>query len=191
MRPGSIWSRLGQAGRRLRADESGFSLPELLVTIILGVIVFGIPGALWLTDRNTQTNIQSRATATQDAETMLERMTREMRQATSATVLNSQVIDLVVPIVPVPAAGNTLQRVRYDCSQNQSCTRDTGTVGGGLTGSPKTVMTNITNTDIFSATTTPSGTVNYIGIKLDKKLVVHGSTTSVELTDGVSLRNVT
>ena len=41
----------------------------------------------------------------------------------------------------------------------------------------------------LAATTTPAGTVNYIGVKLDKQLIVHGTTTSVELTDGVDLRN--
>ena len=177
--------------RRALSDQSGVSLPEVLVVILIGVIVFGIPGMLWLSQRNNEETVANRAVATQESEVLLERMTREMRQATTATVLNSQVVDLVVPIVPAPASGNTLQRVRYDCSQNQQCTRDTGTVGGGLTGSPKIVITGVTNTNIFSATTTPTGSVNYIGVRLDKQLIVHGKTTSIELTDGVSLRNVT
>jgi type II secretory pathway pseudopilin PulG len=187
---GRVDSSMLKRARRALSDQSGVSLIELLVVILLGVIIFGVPGMLWLGQRNTQDTVENRAEATRQAESLLERMTREMRQATSATVLNSQVIDLVVPIVPVPAAGNTLRRVRYDCSQDQECTRDTGTVGGGLTGSPTAVITGVTNTDIFSATTTPAGAVNYIGVKLDKKLVVHGTTSSVELTDGVGLRNV-
>lgn len=105
-------------------DETGqITLVELLVTMLLGLLIgaaalVAIDGA-----RSSSTQMTARQEAVSQAEFALARLTRELRQATLATVQDSGVLDMKTRVRPSAGGASELHRVRYDCSQGAACTR--------------------------------------------------------------------
>src|SRR3954468_18715216 len=78
--------------RRLRS-ESGVSLIELLTVLpMMAIVLLGIY-ALYNVGAKSQQETNNRARGLIQEQNGLERMTREMRQATTITPVSSQIID--------------------------------------------------------------------------------------------------
>jgi Tfp pilus assembly protein PilW len=177
---------------RLRHDETGVTLMETVVGATIAVVVFGATMSLYFGAAHSQEATSARTRTTQTAQSMLERMTREIRQSTSATVMNSQIIDLQTPVRSGPTGTATLLHVRYDCSQAQTCTRDAGT-GASLSGQPSTVIEGVTNTQVFAgqnaAGQAMSSNPAFVTVAVNATVGGAGGTQPIDFTDGIDLRN--
>lgn len=178
--------------RRLRAEESGFSLVELLVAMPLALLLMFAALSASDTAGRSQGASTDRAQAITQAHVGLERMSREIRQAASFNLLTSQIVE-VETYVRNPNGTQTggyaggLRLVRYDCTQSQ-CRRYEGPRGGPLGATATTLFTDVHNADVFAPTPNFIDP-NYIGIKVE--IAVRGQTQPITVTDGVDLRNYT
>jgi type II secretory pathway pseudopilin PulG len=181
----------------LIARVDGFMLIELLVAMGLTLVVFGAMLDVMMVAFRDQSESGQRAHATQLGSGMVERMTREIRQASQATVENATGaaatpggrLDLLTPVVPSSGGTSTTQHVVYDCTSAGQCTRALGPVGGAL-GSPTLVIAQVANgTTVFSGSPGASNPT-FISLALDESLGAPFAQ-PVELQDGVALRDLT
>ena len=115
-------------GRRRRAvsGQEGSTLIELLVTmpfaVLMGIIAMNMFGEA----AQSQRDIETRSHGVMEAEVGLERMTRELRQATWVFVRSSLVIDMDTFVRASGSNAAVHRLVRYDCSTRS--VRATGSV---------------------------------------------------------------
>ncbi len=176
---------------RLRSDQRGFTLVELLVAMPLALLLVFAALNLYRVAADGQSATGNRADAVQSARVALERMTRELRQVgppvgvslSPVRFSSSQVMDYTT--WTRPAGGASVQRnVHYDCSGGR-CMRSEGPIGGAL-GTPTLVVDGVQNLDVFDPR--PDALYpNYVAIKLNVR--VNGQTRPITVTDGVELRN--
>lgn len=161
--------------RQLRAsDTDGFTLMELLVAMLMTIVVFGAISTLMIEGFTDQSAVENRAAQLQQAQAAIQQLVRNLREATSVSVPNSHTITYSDPV----ATG--FQSATFACSSStDACTN---TIGGLA----QTVVTDVVNTNIFTASPTTSPT--YIGITLS---VSAQGQTPLTITDGTGLRNVT
>lgn len=105
-------------------DESGWTLPEMLLGLVLSLGIAGSSLLMLQTTLRSQSETGSRLAAQDDGTTAMLRLTKDIRTATAATVQSSTVLDLQVPQRD-PAGGSPLSvHVRYACTgMPGSCTR--------------------------------------------------------------------
>lgn len=72
----------------VRTDEHGFTLPELLVTMSLLAIVLAVFGQMLITTSNTSNRVREQATLQAEARASLDRLTTDLRQATTTTAVS-------------------------------------------------------------------------------------------------------
>ena len=191
------------SGHRLMTEQAGMTLIELLIAMVMTVVVFGTTLDVIFVGFRDQTASGNRAAATQLSSAIVERMTREIRQASQATIENGTGalaspggrLDLETPVFTA-GGSTTTQHVLYDCTSANRCTRDQGPANGPLSGSPTLVIAQVTNpTTVFSGSTASNPTVasnpTAIALTLDVDLATQGITHPVELRDGVALRDLT
>lgn len=199
---------LQSAPRRSGADESGFTLVEMLVAMTMGVVVMGGVLILLIGAMRSQPRLEKQATNIQTARWALERMTREIRDGIVVDRATPSSVSFQAYVRRATCGGTSILsstesarkcEVTYTCS-GEVCTR-LESEPGVYTGTPKTLLTGIDDPDIFcfvpSAEKEPSkcGAASasrpptYVGITLS----IPESTGSNGLTasDGASLRNAT
>jgi Tfp pilus assembly protein PilW len=161
-------------GPRRLSDAHGFTLVELLVGTLMGLAVLTGVLSLLIDGLNGQARVEARTYQLDQAQAGMQQLVRALREATSVTLVSSSSITYSEPV----ATGT--QSVSFSCSAaSTSCTSTAG-------GVQQTAITNVINTNIFTASPTSSPT--YIGIALE---ISASKATPVTLTDGVGLRNVT
>jgi len=105
---------------RLRREERGIALIELLITaVMLNVVLFAILGLLDVSARAVPKDLE-RAAAIQESQAGLYRMTRDLRQAHDVVTPGTHVLS--VNVFP----GGTLTQVTYDSTASHPTTRATG-----------------------------------------------------------------
>jgi prepilin-type N-terminal cleavage/methylation domain-containing protein len=172
--------------RSLIADERGFNLVELLVVIpMVSVVLLGMYALYNVGAKGQQQNYNRVTTLLRD-QNGLERVTREMRQATDFTPVSSQVLDATT-WVRQPSDGSAAgpRRVRYECLSG-SCTRYEGAVGSSL-GTGETVITGVQNPDVFFFSPDDVNP-NYLTVKLE--VSVKNASNPIVLDGGFALRNL-
>jgi Tfp pilus assembly protein PilW len=103
-------------------DESGWTLPELMLGLVLSLSIAASSLVVMQTALRSQSSTGSRLAAQDDGTTAMLRMTKDIRTATAATVQDARTLDLQVP-QHNPAGGAPVQvHVRYTCA-GASCTR--------------------------------------------------------------------
>jgi hypothetical protein len=103
-------------------DQSGWTLPELLLGLVLSLSIAASSLVVLGTVMRSQSSTGSRLAAQDDGTTAMLRMTKDIRTATAATVQDARTLDLQVP-QHNPAGGAPLSvHVRYACVAT-SCTR--------------------------------------------------------------------
>lgn len=166
--------------------------------MVMGIVVLGTAMGFYLVTVDSQDAGGQRAELTRDVRTAMNRMDGEIRQATEATVVNSQVIDLQTTVVPSGGGAKALAHVRYDCSiagvsGTYTCTRDTGPYHGGLSGTPTELLKNVINTDVFSVGSGTAASPSLVNLKINasfKSLNNGDPSQHLQLQDGVALRNL-
>jgi type II secretory pathway pseudopilin PulG len=167
----------------LRREESGFQLIELVLAAALLAVALGAVLALLDVTAQEAPRHTERGQAIREAETGLERMTREIRQASTVTINSSRSVDLRTWVRV--GGGTAIERtVRFDCSTDK-CLRSEGPVGGGLTGG-EVLVSGVSNSDIFTPTPS-SGTPTYLAVKL--ALNVERNDKPYYVYDGAEMRN--
>jgi prepilin-type N-terminal cleavage/methylation domain-containing protein len=170
--------------RRGLTDQSGFTLVELLVAMPIALIVVFAVLLVLDTAVPSELRTRERAQALRDQEVGLERMTRELREATSFTFLTSQKVEFDLHI---RSAGG-LRKIQYDCSSGDHCLRLEGPVGGPLSATGTRIVDALVNPDVFEP---EPDFVNprYVGVVARVRL--SDGRRPITLRDGVDLRNLT
>jgi prepilin-type N-terminal cleavage/methylation domain-containing protein len=174
----------------IRADERGFTLPELLVATLIALLVtsaglYVLEGAV----RN-QPKISERAARIQEGRTLIERITRELRQGetvTNATASGFKVLTYIDQVTcgGQPSTSANFCQVTYACTAT-ACTRTLRNPNGSGSAASQTVANGITGPNVFSyqpSAVNPS----YLGVRLVYPAA--GGDDAVTLDDGVALRN--
>jgi type II secretory pathway pseudopilin PulG len=182
-------ARLLSRVRRRASSEDGFTLPEILMATLVGLMVVGISVTVFTTAMRTQPGLNKRDDAISQARTTMERLTRELRQGSTVVTATASQLAFVTYVHSASCGGaysNTSRacRVTYTCS-GTSCSRVEANPDGSSPGTGFTVVSGLSSTSIFNYspnTTTPT----YIGATL----VFPGQNGSdaITLSDGVALR---
>lgn len=174
---------------RWRTEETGFTLIELLVAMSLGIILVSAVALFADVGIRSQHSTAKATEALNEQRTGLERMTREIRQATQFELVNSQVVDMNTYVNPSYGSTAVLRRVRYDCSRGELCRRSEGPVNGAFTTTDVEIVSVVQNADVFD----PQPDINptYVAVALRVRAEGDGSNPEkiITLRDGVTLRN--
>jgi type II secretory pathway pseudopilin PulG len=111
--------------RRLVQGQGGSTLIELLVAMPIAVMLLGLVIQSLGQASLDQQDVERRSQMQIDGQVGLERMTREIRQATWLRFRSTAVIDLNVRVRASAASTGTYRLVRYDCS-GDTCMRYEG-----------------------------------------------------------------
>jgi Tfp pilus assembly protein PilW len=136
-------------------DESGWTLPELLLGMVLSLSIAASSLVVLQTTLHSQSATGSRLAAQDDGTFAMLRMTKDIRTATAATVQDARTLDLLVPQHNPAGGGVVATHVRYACvGVPGSCARYTcGTpFTANSCGSPSSVVIvsqGVTNSDNF------------------------------------------
>lgn len=176
------------AGDPLR-DERAFTFPELIVAAMIALIVAGAGMTLLITMVHSQPKVSERAGQIQQGRTMLESLSRELRQGESLfspTASSLSVLTYVDSAVCGGASASTamLCRVTYACGST-SCTRTEQNPDGTGSAAAEEVVRGITGPEIFSYQ--GSSDPSYVGIRLI--FPADDGEEAITLDGGAALRN--
>lgn len=175
--------------QRLARSESGMSFVELLVAAMVGLIVAGGAMTVLITVIRSQPEATDRAAHVREGRTMIETLTRELRQAESvstATATNLEMITYVDSASCGGAASETaiVCRVAYSCA-GSTCTRTERNADGSGTPAPVQIVRGLRSPNVFSYT--PAASPTYVGVTLE--LDDDDGDESITLRDGAAPRN--
>lgn len=171
--------------RRLRS-ERGVGMIELLTVLpMLAIVLLGIY-ALSDVGAKSQRRAGAKTSSLQRGQNGMERLTREMRQATDFTPVSSQILDATTYVRPSGGGASVPRRVRYECLDG-ACTRWEGPVGGSFDTGPETVIAGVQNPDVFFFS---PNRVNPTFVSMTIEVGVNGASTPIVLDGGFELRNL-
>jgi type II secretory pathway pseudopilin PulG len=204
-----VSGRWRRALSRLRSDEAGLTLIELLVASMMSVIILGAVGSMVVSTMRAQPDISERNQDVSSARWALERITREVRNGVRIDEATASKVSLLTYVrraacgggLPVSSTAPAIKcQVTYQCTTT-ACTR-TEAKDGVMTGTPKTVFSGLNSSQVFcfvpstevdplscGTAKSKSGTT-YVGIRL-RMPNPKGTTTALIISDGASLRNAT
>jgi Tfp pilus assembly protein PilX len=183
---------------RLRRDDRGFTLVELMVVSVMLIVILGAIAGLATTAERMAPTDNEGSLQLREAQTGLDGMVRELRAAHAVTAVSDYVIEADV----VQRRTGAASRVRYDCSLAhptlagaRRCVRQV-LVGGVASGAQPVVVDRIVNQTVPKAVFTPTvrdGRVSYVSVAV---IVPGGGERTggpsfrTTLEDGLYLRNV-
>lgn len=180
--------------------EEGLTLIELLVVSLMMVVVVTAVFGLYRVSASEQEEVSGTSQGLVAQKNGLERISRELRQATSvcsayptcdATFTNSTSVDF-----KRYTTGGALIWVRFNCSgtpaqtvppnlTTRACLRSQSATAAGLGASEVPVLANLA--------TTPTGVFSFTAptyVTMDMRVQVKGANNAIVLQDGVRVRNV-
>lgn len=170
---------------RLRG-ERGVGLVELLTVLpMLAIVLMGIY-ALSDVGAKSQRQAKARTSSLLRGQNGMERLTREMRQATDFTPVSSQILDATTYVKPSGGGKSQPRRVRYECFSG-TCKRWEGPVGDALDVGPETVIFGLQNADVFFFS---PDSVNPTFVSMKVEISVTGANNPIVLDGGFELRNL-
>jgi prepilin-type N-terminal cleavage/methylation domain-containing protein len=185
--------------RRLRGGEHGYSLIELLVTMVILVIVIGSLTTVFVSGSSAEADLNRRFQAQQNARLGLDRIRGDIHCATAAqaqTINTYPGLKLAVancyaatPTVSWCAVMATSTPPRYMLYRSTA----TGTTTCTSTDTGKVLISDyLTTSSAFTTATIPQYTLQRVGIDLKVSVNPTTSTKDVyELTDSLVTRNAT
>src|SRR3954447_16844236 len=170
--------------------------------MMLGIVVLTTAVFVFTAGIHVQPRIQKRTMEIQQARTMSERMTRELRQGSNASVSADGSQLMVLTYVPrstycnTPATtGSSVARCRifYSCTASgpaSSCTRiqcpPALLAAGTGCSPPTTVVSGLSTNQVFTFSPQAPGQA-YVGVRL--QYPAENGDDAITLQDGVALRN--
>jgi prepilin-type N-terminal cleavage/methylation domain-containing protein len=167
--------------QHLLTDERGFTMIELLVTMVLmGIVMAGIVN-MFVSGTRAGADANSRLTSQQNVRLAVGRLEFEGRCATTASIVSSGAgVAFSIPDWCTHASGNVTW-----CVSGGTLTRY---ASNACSGTGQVFVTNVTSPTPFTIPTTASGDLP----ELDIAITVNPGTTaatSATLTDTITLRN--
>ena len=199
---------------RLIRGQGGSTLIELLVAIPMAVALLGLVTQAFVTSSKDQRRLERRTAALNQANTGLERMTRELRQANWVYFTSSQMVDAEAMVRATTTSQAVPRHVRYDCTSG-TCWRYEGpqvpfpptpaaafdrssVIVGAPPNDAGSYLGRVLGHDIFVPKRVNPSTgetiVDYLEptlLHIRMKIAVQGLEKPLELADGISLRNTT
>jgi Tfp pilus assembly protein PilW len=188
---------LGQLAR-----EDGITLAELLVTMFLGLVVLTTAVFVFTAGLQVEPRTAKRTTEIQQARYMSDRITRELRQGSNASVGADGSQLMILTYVPrdsvcttAASAGSSLARCRvfYSCAASggsNACTRTecppTFLAPGAGCGPTMHSVSGLTTNQVFSFSPQTPGQA-YVGTHL--VFPAENGDDAITIQDGVALRN--
>jgi Tfp pilus assembly protein PilW len=161
---------------RLRGSESGFTLVELLFSSMLGLMLIATGVTVFVGVQRSQPGEAQRGVTIQSARNVLERITREIRQGSTVYASTGTQLSLLTMVHSATCGGaqaNTaIQcKVTYTCSSGSCIRTEMAPPPATGSGSPVTVVTGLSSSNIFSYTptcgaTSTSGSPGYVCVNL-------------------------
>jgi prepilin-type N-terminal cleavage/methylation domain-containing protein len=184
-----VSGRLRGIGRRLARDD-GFTLPELLIASVIGLVVIGAGVMMFTAAVQSQPKASARLAKVRTARTVSEQIVRELRQGSTATATSSQLSILTYvhrSVCGGGAAGSaSIQcQVTYTCTAG-ACSRIEAQPSGASPGAARQVVTGLSNSNVFSYTTS-SGGLSWVGITM--RFPGQAGDDAITIEDGAALRN--
>lgn len=185
---------------RKQSGEGGFTLVELLVASMMGVVVMGAVASLVISAVRQQPKISKEAQNVSNARWMLERLTHELRNGIAVNE-NSTASKLIFDgyvrrgtcggTTTLPAGSPAIKcRITYECSTS-ACTRKETTTSS-TAGVAKTVFSGLASNQLF--TYVPNNlepeTATYVKATLQLPDPTDAGSPLV-ISSGTSLRNAT
>jgi Tfp pilus assembly protein PilV len=194
---------------RLRAEEEGLTLIELLVASMMSVILVGAVMSMVISTMRAQPDISERNQDVSSVRYVLERITREIRNGVRIDEASASKVSFLTYVRRTSCGSGTLAtstapaikcQVTYQCTTT-ACTR-TEAADGVMTGIPKPVFSGINSSQVFCfvpsteadplacGTAKDKSATTYIGVRL-RMPNPDGGATALTVSDGASLRNAT
>lgn len=185
---------------RVIAEQSGFTIVELLLAAMIGLILIAVASTVFITAGRSQPGQVQRGTAIELARTTMERLTREVRQGSTVYPSTASQLSLLTYVNRATCGGAhssmAIQcKVTYACTAG-SCTRAEAPPPGasGSAGPALTVVSGLSSSNIFKYTptcsaTSTSGTPGYICVTLTFPGV--NGDDAITVQDGVAPLNPT
>ena len=185
--------------RRLRGEEQGYSLIELLVTMVILVIVLGSLTTVFVSGSSAEATLNRRFQAQQNARIALDRIRGDIHCATAAQAQTINTFPGVkfaeancyagTPTVSWCAVLVTAAPARYALYRSTT----TGATTCAANDAGRVLVADyLTTSSAFTTTTIPQYTLQRVG--LDFKVSVNPKTATAdvyELTDSIAARNAT
>jgi prepilin-type N-terminal cleavage/methylation domain-containing protein len=175
--------------RRLRS-ESGFTLPELLIALMIGLLIAAGAATMLMVAVKAQPRTSERAAQIQQGRVMLENLTRELRQGETVSNASPSGLQILTYVHTsgcgsgTPGGDARMCLVTYACSDD-SCVRTERDPGGGGSAPARTVVTGIADPAVFSYE--GGSDTTYVGVRL--VFPQADGEEAVTLSDGAALRN--
>lgn len=184
--------RLRTVAARLRRDEGGYMLTELLVAAILAMVVIGSAVMIFTTAVRSQPRITERTSQIQQARTFAESISRELRQGWGATTTATSQLAILTYVKRATCAGAAAGaaipcRVTYTCSAG-ACSRVVANPDGTGAGTAVAVVHGLADANVFTYSP-DAANPTYVGIRLS--FPAEGAEDAITLNDGVAMRNDT
>jgi type II secretory pathway pseudopilin PulG len=184
--------------RMAGGSEAGFTLVELLVASLMGVIVCGAVGSLVISAMRMQPKISERAQSITTARWALERLTREIRNgiAVSPGKAIASEVSFRTYVRRATCGGSTIPasnvparecQVTYRCTTTK-CSR-VEAAPGVYTGTAKTIFEGIDSSNVFSyVPNATEATFIKVTLRMPNPNDPSGPP-AVTVSDGASMRN--
>lgn len=184
--------RVGDTAEALRRSERGYTLIELLVAAMIGMVVLGGAVTVFVGAVRSEPRTASKVAAIQQGRTGVERITRELRQGLDvldAPTPTSSQLSLITYVKQSscagPPAGSSIAcLVTYNCMADE-CTRTVEEPDESASGPAVRVVSGLSSTDVFSYSPSSSDPT-YVGVELSLTTQEGGP---VVIADGAVLRN--
>jgi prepilin-type N-terminal cleavage/methylation domain-containing protein len=142
------------ADGRLRREQHGFTLVEVLIASALGLMVIGSAVTVFTASIQSQPPLANRGSDIQRARTTMERMTHEIRQAWDAPVATSSQLTILTYVRSVVCGGahgsvSIPCQVTYTCSAG-TCSRVEALPTGAAPGPSRQVVDGLSSSLVFS-----------------------------------------
>ena len=126
--------------KAVASEARGFTLPELLVATVLGLLVIGSGVTVFAASMNDQPRITSESNAIQHARVAMERVTRELRQGATVQTATASQLSIATYVHSQTCGGSSAStaipcRVTYTCTAG-ACTRTEANPDGTSPGPP-------------------------------------------------------
>lgn len=182
----------GTAGA-LRQSEEGFTLVELLVATMIGMVVLGGAVTVMIGALHSGPRTESQVTAVQQGRIAVERMTRELRQGIEVLDAPTPDADQLALITYVkqspcggpPAATAIPCRVTYTCAAS-ACSRTVQEPSDTSAATGVEVVSGLATPNVFSYVLDESEPT-YVGVQLT--FTTQEGSGPVVVADGAALRN--
>lgn len=181
----------GRGSVRGRRGEKGYTLPELLIALAIGMlVVFGATSMVMMAVK-AEPRTSEKAGQLQQARTVAERLVRELRQGREVIAASATGLEVITTVHGSSCgagggAGTLLCRVVYEC-EGGACTRAEREPDGSGSAPAEQVVSGLSSPAVFGYEAEEGQSPNYVTVRMVFPGGQGGE--SVTVADGAELRN--